>query len=482
MKETVMQGKPYAGNPHVRFDEGEVASVVTPRRGSLLYNMRKQTWKAAVSAAAIAATATIPMAANADTDGTVTINGVTWTYTNRNDTDKTVTLGASGSMSTSTWKTAMPKNTSIDAANIPWFMVIDGETYTVTRVGQYAFAGCRSMTGTLAIPATVTGIDTRAFWAVSGLNMVSTLGGTTALGSYAFYFSSSEGILKGGFPDLSKVTTLGTGPFLNCTTLDGEVVLNPELTSIPTRCFENTALSRVAIPRSVTSISEKAFMKTKLTAFVLPGPSDSQSHVTINTANAFNGCDGLKVALFGRNAWGNTLSAGTMLKDVSGCAVFVPANGHWNNLVTGGDNNQVIYYGQGQELDIEMDDVSKTITATPTTVHTLTNVLNAASPLKRGASWNTKISVTNAIDLAGLTITETMTQAVTFDKLVFSAKTQSQLNNLLDTFPATTPISIDPTGLTENMVIPDTYPNVFVKAVPGVIIRRTANGFIITVK
>ena len=36
-----LNGKPYAGNPHVRFDEGEVASAATPRRGSLLYNMNK---------------------------------------------------------------------------------------------------------------------------------------------------------------------------------------------------------------------------------------------------------------------------------------------------------------------------------------------------------------------------------------------------------------------------------------------------------
>ncbi|MBO7683663.1 MAG: hypothetical protein J6T51_02940, partial [Kiritimatiellae bacterium] len=33
-----LNGKPYAGNPHVRFDEGEVASAATPRRGSLLYS------------------------------------------------------------------------------------------------------------------------------------------------------------------------------------------------------------------------------------------------------------------------------------------------------------------------------------------------------------------------------------------------------------------------------------------------------------
>ena len=32
-----LHGKLYAGNPHVRFDEGEVASAAMPRRGSLLY-------------------------------------------------------------------------------------------------------------------------------------------------------------------------------------------------------------------------------------------------------------------------------------------------------------------------------------------------------------------------------------------------------------------------------------------------------------
>ena len=36
MKNAALSGKPYAGNPHVRFDEGEVASA-KPRRGSLLY-------------------------------------------------------------------------------------------------------------------------------------------------------------------------------------------------------------------------------------------------------------------------------------------------------------------------------------------------------------------------------------------------------------------------------------------------------------
>ena len=38
MTNAALRGKPDAGNPHVRFDEGEVAPAATPRRGSLLYN------------------------------------------------------------------------------------------------------------------------------------------------------------------------------------------------------------------------------------------------------------------------------------------------------------------------------------------------------------------------------------------------------------------------------------------------------------
>ena len=49
-----LNGKPYAGNPHVRFDEGEVASAAMPRRGSLLYNkLINISWKGALAAAAL---------------------------------------------------------------------------------------------------------------------------------------------------------------------------------------------------------------------------------------------------------------------------------------------------------------------------------------------------------------------------------------------------------------------------------------------
>ena len=44
MTNAILRGKPDAGNPHVRFDEGEVASA-KPRRGSLLYTKTYKTNK-----------------------------------------------------------------------------------------------------------------------------------------------------------------------------------------------------------------------------------------------------------------------------------------------------------------------------------------------------------------------------------------------------------------------------------------------------
>ena len=57
-----LNGKPYAGNPHVRFDEGEDALAAMPRRGSLLYNTFKTVKTAAIVAAAALTSATLPAA------------------------------------------------------------------------------------------------------------------------------------------------------------------------------------------------------------------------------------------------------------------------------------------------------------------------------------------------------------------------------------------------------------------------------------
>src|SRR5574344_584241 len=56
MTNATLRGKPDAGNPHVRFDEGEVASA-KPRRGSLLYRRGLARLAAGFAAAALAGSA-----------------------------------------------------------------------------------------------------------------------------------------------------------------------------------------------------------------------------------------------------------------------------------------------------------------------------------------------------------------------------------------------------------------------------------------
>ena len=71
-----LDGKPYAGNPHVRFDEGEVASAATPRRGSLLYNrplIAMFACCAAIALASSAAARTVTVDSLAGTNATVTV-------------------------------------------------------------------------------------------------------------------------------------------------------------------------------------------------------------------------------------------------------------------------------------------------------------------------------------------------------------------------------------------------------------------------
>lgn len=108
---------------------------------------------------------------NADT---ITTNGVTWTYSEKDDTAKTVTLGRW--TSDSDYDTAIPTDASWNACELPSSFVIDGETYTVTKIARNAFYGCTGLTGVLRIPNSVTGLPDNShsqFRGCTGLTGVS---------------------------------------------------------------------------------------------------------------------------------------------------------------------------------------------------------------------------------------------------------------------------------------------------------------------
>ena len=128
-----LDGKPYAGNPHVRFDEGEVASAATSRRGSLLYNRRILP----AILCAIAALCSLPAAHAANSDVTGLVPTIWWDFeTKPNATGLASTNKGSKSISftgegTATYQTGVTNGWAIDTSK-----------YTpYSKAGTYSTAG-----------------------------------------------------------------------------------------------------------------------------------------------------------------------------------------------------------------------------------------------------------------------------------------------------------------------------------------------------
>ncbi len=429
--------------------------------------MRKHTWKAVVSAAAITASAAIPLAANADT---IETNGVTWTYTVNNAANKTVTLGE-GSVA------CIPTDATVDASNIPWTFMKDGEKYTVTALASSAFAYCANMTGTLTIPTAVTSWGNGScFRSCKGLTRVTSLGGYKGTGNVQGMFRECTGLTGVLVIPDEFAGVFGNYSFDACTNLTGIIVGSG--TKQCNTCF--------ASKKCTGSYAISSYTVSKLKGVWYKGRPDvttgTQDYTKIITGDQLREEIALKVVLIGKNTQPSG-TVGDMMVNVSGCKVFIPQNGMWIPGTTYANaNNEVIWYGANTNLDLSVNTDLMQITAIPKTADMLVKVLEAAPTFKDVFGLEPRISVTNAIDLTGVTIDSTAVSGVTFDRLMFTATTQAQLNAILGAIPTTTPISIDPTGLTENMVIPETYNNVYVKTVPGVTIKRTTKGLMIIVK
>ena len=416
--------------------------------------MKNQTWKAAVSAAAIAVGA---LAANADT---ITTNGVTWTYTVNDATAKTVTLGNGSAACIAT-------GTSIDASKIPWTFDIDGETYTVTALANNAFKSCSNLSGTLTIPNAVTSMGQQAFYGCPKLSRLASLGSIAHIRFEAF--RGSYGMGSAGYPDMSNVQTISTNAFywsnmsgmLRLDGLAGEMGSTGAFTEYDTNggYLKNVILSRNPFRMSGRNI----FLNSvKLGSVFMPGP-DSEGVSLITVCNTFYACTSLKVFLAGPRTgidttdmpWRNMFTHGT-----TECRVFVPAN---NGAVSGVRNaaswdayegndwaagNTVLFYGPGRELDFAFDHDSKKITATTTTAFAFTNVLAAVATFKDVFGYSTKVSVANAIEVESGTVTSEMAEGA-----IFGVTTQAALNSVLAAVPSEVPIYIDPAGARENLFV-----------------------------
>lgn len=400
--------------------------------------------KVAALMAAMGSTA-FTQSANAAAE-THEINGVNWTFCERNDTDLTITLGANDANSDAAISNpakAIDPSLSVDAADIPWKVTIDGKVYTVTKIGRYAFNLCANFTGTLTIPDEVKRVG-RAAFANSGLEAIASLGGVETLDGYAFQNTGSAAC---PFPDLSKVmayTKTGSNAGIN-------------------HAFQNARYSGVAylyLGESTVPGRYTFSGCSNLVGVCCMGPetvaSGTQPSVTIGRYCTFNNATSLKIVFLGPNskAGANTVGATTYnwLDGVTGCKVVVPDNGDWS-APNVGTANEAIYYGGSTGLDIDADNDAKKVAISAADASALEKALELAPLFSEVFGWEVRIDVPSSVDMSGGAADGGLFAA---NKLptVFAVKTQAQLEKVLAAVPSTAMLAIDPTGATESLTMP----------------------------
>ena len=175
---------------------------------------------------------------------------------------------------------------------IPSSVVYNGNTYSVTSIGNETFFNC-SLTS-VTIPNSVTSIGSSAFEGCSGLTSVTIPNSVTSIGRDAFDWCS--GLTSVSIPN--SVTSIGETAFRRCSGLTSIVVEtgNAKYDSRDNcnAIIETSSNALIAgckntvIPNSVTSIGYEAFFGCSgLTSVTIPNSVTSIGNL------AFSGCSGL---------------------------------------------------------------------------------------------------------------------------------------------------------------------------------------------
>lgn len=179
--------------------------------------------------------------------------------------------------------TSNPINQYEGTVEIPETVIKEGETYTVSKIGDDAFSGCNKLYS-VNIPNSVTSIGNNAFFRCIRLNSVDIPNSVTIIGDNAFckcYCLTSLTIPN-------SVKSLGEYAFSGCKSLSS-VNIPTSLTTISLGAFEYcSGLSSLTIPNNVITIRNGAFSNCPgLTSLTIP------QSVTSLENGSFSGCFGL---------------------------------------------------------------------------------------------------------------------------------------------------------------------------------------------
>ena len=169
---------------------------------------------------------------------------------------------------------------------------------SVTTIGNSAFDGCNSLSGTLTIPNSVTSIGEAAFSGCIGLTGELTIpNSVTAIRNATFNGCSG---LSGTLTIPNSVTTIGGHAFSGCSGLTGALTIPNSVTGIGPQAFADcVGITAFNMGNAITYIGNEAFLNCLgITEISIPN-----SVVQIGIA-AFEGCENLgKVNISSLEAW-----------------------------------------------------------------------------------------------------------------------------------------------------------------------------------
>ena len=201
-------------------------------------------------------------------------DNLTWTL----DGNGVLTISGSGPMTD--YSSDVSQSTAPWAAYSPKKLVLNNG---ITRIGDYAFYQCHSLTGSLTLPESLESIGDSAFLVCSNLTGRLILpSGMSSIGNSAFRFCTGltgnlvlvDNIVSigedafawcSGFTGAltlpNKLMTIGGYAFYGCTGLTGDLILPENLTSIGAYAFYDCSGlgNNLLIPESVESIGSDAF-------------------------------------------------------------------------------------------------------------------------------------------------------------------------------------------------------------------------------
>ena len=186
---------------------------------------------------------------------------------------------------------------------IPKTVVDSNMSYRVTRIGDYAFEGCSSLS-TISIPNSVTSIENAAFKGCSSLTAISIPEGVKSIRENTFYGCSS--LVTITIPN--SVTSIGDSAFEDCSSLM-DITIPDGITSVGKNVFAHcSSLTAISIPKNVKEIStgyevrvEEIFIGLPYYRCEIDKYADFHYYKCEYPIGAFHGCSSLTTIIVDHN-------------------------------------------------------------------------------------------------------------------------------------------------------------------------------------